>query len=53
MEKLQHTLAETLVSESLGNSGVADYMEQMAEAMEKLKALTGFVNQVVYFPCIE
>lgn len=53
MEKLQHTLAETLVSESLGNSGVADYMEQMAEAMEKLKALEGFVNQVVYFPCIE
>ncbi|XXG61304.1 hypothetical protein AAC387_Pa04g2998 [Persea americana] len=45
MEKLQHTLAETLVSKSLINLGAADYMGQLSTAVEKLEALVSFVNQ--------
>ncbi|XP_010905949.1 transcription factor TGA4 isoform X2 [Elaeis guineensis] len=45
MDKLQQTLAETLTSDPLGASGVANYMGQMANAMGKLEALVSFVNQ--------
>ncbi|KAK1277566.1 Transcription factor TGA1 [Acorus gramineus] len=45
MEKLQQTLAEILVSDPLGSSGVANYMGQMATAMVQLEALIGFVTQ--------
>ncbi|XP_058084660.1 transcription factor TGA1-like isoform X2 [Magnolia sinica] len=45
MEKLQQTLAETLTSEPLGISDVANYMGQMTKAMGKLEALASFVNQ--------
>lgn len=51
MEQLQHSLAETLCSGSLGSSGssgnVANYMGQMAMAMGKLGTLDGFIRQVV------
>lgn len=49
MDKLQQTLAETLTSDPLGASGVANYMGQMANAMGKLEALVSFVNQVNTF----
>ncbi|XP_068644036.1 transcription factor TGA1-like [Aristolochia californica] len=45
LDKLQQTLAETLASDPLGASGVANYMGQMATAMGKLEALVSFVNQ--------
>ncbi|MQM06829.1 hypothetical protein Taro_039658 [Colocasia esculenta] len=45
MDKLQQTLAETLASDPLGASDVANYMGQMATAMAKLDALVSFVNQ--------
>ncbi|KAF3793812.1 Transcription factor [Nymphaea thermarum] len=48
MEKLQETLAEALVSTSLGSSNVADYMGQMASAMDKLDGLANFVLQVKF-----
>ncbi|XP_072990086.1 transcription factor TGA4-like isoform X1 [Typha latifolia] len=45
MDKLQHTLAETLTSYPLGTSGIGNYVEQMANALEKLEALVSFVNE--------
>ncbi|XP_022131854.1 transcription factor TGA6-like isoform X3 [Momordica charantia] len=49
MEALQQSLAETLLSGSLGSSGssgnVANYMGQMAMAMGKLGTLEGFIRQ--------
>ncbi|XP_031492292.1 transcription factor HBP-1b(c38)-like isoform X1 [Nymphaea colorata] len=45
MEKLQETLAEALVSTSVGSPNVADYMGQMASAMDKLEGLANFVLQ--------
>uniref|UniRef100_A0A1D1ZIG2 Transcription factor TGA1 n=1 Tax=Anthurium amnicola TaxID=1678845 RepID=A0A1D1ZIG2_9ARAE len=45
MEKLQQTLAETLASDPLRATGVANYMGQMAAAMGKLEALVRFVDQ--------
>lgn len=45
MDKLQQTLSESLTSDSLGASGVASYMGQMANAMGKLEALVSFVTQ--------
>ncbi|KAK8671369.1 hypothetical protein V6N13_037965 [Hibiscus sabdariffa] len=49
MEALQQSLAETLLTGSLGSSGssgnVANYMGQMAMAMGKLGTLEGFIRQ--------
>lgn len=45
MDKLQQSLAQSIGAESV-NSG--NYGSQMAAAMEKLEALEGFVNQVIY-----
>jgi hypothetical protein len=51
MEALQHSLAETLASGSLGPVGssgnVANYMGQMAMAMGKLGTLESFLRQVI------
>ena len=50
MDKLQQTLAETIVA---GQLVEATYIPHMATAMEKLEALVSFVNQVIlYFPKI-
>lgn len=43
MEKLQHTLAESVAA---GNLGEGSYIPQMTCAMERLEALVSFVNQV-------
>lgn len=43
MEKLQHTLAETVAA---GKLGEGSYIPQMTCAMERLEALVSFVNQV-------
>ncbi|XP_020257351.1 transcription factor TGA4-like [Asparagus officinalis] len=45
LDKLQQTLAETIATDPLDASGVANYMGQMTQAMEKLDALENFVNQ--------
>ncbi|PWA69932.1 hypothetical protein CTI12_AA291860 [Artemisia annua] len=49
MDALQHSLAETLASDSpvvpAGSSGVANYMGQMAMAMGKLGSLENFLRQ--------
>ncbi|RXI09377.1 hypothetical protein DVH24_033994 [Malus domestica] len=42
MDKLQHTLAETLAA---GQLGEGSYVPQMANAMERLEALVSFVTQ--------
>ncbi|KAF8082846.1 hypothetical protein N665_0805s0015 [Sinapis alba] len=42
MEKLQHTLAESVAA---GNLGEGSYIPQIACAMERLEALVSFVNQ--------
>lgn len=51
MDKLQQTLAESLTSDPLGTSGMANYMGQMANAMGKLEALVSFVTQVKLWTC--
>jgi transcription factor TGA len=43
MEKLQHTLAESVAA---GKLGEGSYIPQMTCAMERLEALVSFVNQV-------
>ena len=48
LDKLQQTLAETIASDPLDASGVANYMGQMTQAMGKLDALESFVNQVIF-----
>lgn len=45
LDRLQQTLSDSLVSDPLGSSGVANYMGQMASAMGRLEALESFVNQ--------
>ncbi|KAM1091793.1 hypothetical protein ACFX15_018664 [Malus domestica] len=42
MDKLQHTLAETVAA---GQLGEGSYVPQMANAMERLEALVSFVTQ--------
>ena len=50
MEALQQSLAETLANGTAGSTGssgnVANYMGQMAMAMQKLGTLEGFPRQV-------
>ena len=43
MEKLQHTLAESVAA---GELGEGSYVPQITSAMERLEALVSFVNQV-------
>lgn len=43
MEKLQHTLADSVAA---GNLGEGSYIPQITCAMERLEALVSFVNQV-------
>ena len=45
MDKLQQSLAQNIGAESVNSS---NYGSQMIAAMEKLEALEGFVNQVIY-----
>ncbi|KAK1314343.1 Transcription factor TGA4 [Acorus calamus] len=45
MNKLQQTLAETLISDASGAFGVANYMGKMATAMDQLNVLVKFVKQ--------
>lgn len=44
MDKLQQTLAQSIVTDPVG---AGNYRSQMAEAVEKLDALESFVNQVI------
>jgi transcription factor TGA len=46
MEKLQQSLSQGIGAQSV-NAG--NYGSQMAAAMDKLEALEGFVNQVIYY----
>jgi transcription factor TGA len=46
MEKLQQSLAQSIGTESVNSS---NYGSQMVAAMNKLEAVEGFVNQVIYF----
>lgn len=46
MDKLQQSLFQVIGAQSV-NAG--NYGSQMAAAMEKLEALEGFVNQVIYY----
>ena len=43
MEKLQHTLAESVAA---GELGEGSYVPQITSAMERLEALVSFVDQV-------
>jgi len=45
MDKLQQSLAQNIGAESVNSS---NYGSHMIAAMEKLEALEGFVNQVIY-----
>ncbi|KAJ6791819.1 transcription factor TGA1-like isoform X1 [Iris pallida] len=45
MDLLQQTIAKTLTSGPLGASGVANYMGQMSNAMNKLEDLVSFVHE--------
>lgn len=44
MDKLQQTLAQSIVTDPVSSG---NYRSQMAEAVEKLDALESFVNQVI------
>lgn len=47
LESLQQSLSNTILSEALSfPSNMADYMDQMAMAMNKLSSLETFVKQV-------
>lgn len=49
LEALNHSLSETITSDSLScPPNMANYMGQMAVAMNKLSTLEGFVRQVRY-----
>lgn len=45
LDKLQQTLAETIVVDPLSSTGMTTYMGQMGQAMGKLEALISFVDQ--------
>lgn len=47
LDKLQQTLAETITSDPLDTSNMANYMGLMTNAMGQLEALISFVNQVI------
>lgn len=50
MDKLQHTLAETVAA---GQLDEGSYVPQMANAMERLEALVSFVTQVMLYATIQ
>lgn len=54
LEALYQSLSDTVVSDALScPSNVANYMGQMAAAMNKLSTLEGFVRQVSNQACMQ